>query len=106
MLPVGKLMRVALMAVIPPVNYHRLNNNISIFVRKIMPTKSFLQIILGICLLSSQWVLSAQSPESVKFKLVNQYNVGGEGKWDLLTFDTKHHRLFVSRATHVQVIDA
>jgi DNA-binding beta-propeller fold protein YncE len=57
-------------------------------------------------LLSSQLAYSAQSSDSSKFKLVHQYNVGGEGKWDLLTFDTKHHRLFVSRSTHVQVIDA
>lgn len=71
-----------------------------------MPTKTLIQILIGVCLLSSQLALSAQSLKSNEFTLVEHYNVGGEGGWDLLTFDTKHHRLFVSRSTHVQVIDA
>lgn len=71
-----------------------------------MPTKTLIQILIGVCLLSSQLALSAQSLESNEFTLAEHYNVGGEGGWDLLTFDTKHHRLFVSRSTHVQVIDA
>ena len=50
--------------------------------------------------------MSAQPSESLKFTITNRYNVGGEGGWDLLTFDTKHHRLFISRSSHVQVLDA
>jgi YVTN family beta-propeller protein len=69
-------------------------------------SKLLVSILFGVLLLSSHLAQSAQPSESTKFKLVNQYNVGGEGKWDLLTFDAKHHRLFVSRSTHVQVIDA
>ncbi len=71
-----------------------------------MPFKTFIRIFVGICLLSSQLALSAQPLESTEFTLVDRFNVGGEGRWDLLTFDTKRHRLFVSRSTHVQVIDA
>jgi YVTN family beta-propeller protein len=71
-----------------------------------MPTKTLIQILVGACLLSSQLAQSAQPPESIKFTLVDRYNIGGDGRWDLLTFDTKRHRLFVSRSTHVQVIDA
>jgi YVTN family beta-propeller protein len=71
-----------------------------------MPTKTIVRIIFGVCLLNSHLALSAQPSESIKFTLVNRYAVGGEGKWDLLTFDSKRHRLFVSRSTHVQVIDA
>ena len=71
-----------------------------------MPTKTLIQIFVGVCLLSSHLAQSAQPLESIKFTLVNHYNVGGEGGWDLLTFDAKRHRLFVSRSTHVQVIDA
>jgi DNA-binding beta-propeller fold protein YncE len=56
--------------------------------------------------LSYQLAQSAQAAESTQFKLVNKYNVGGEGGWDLLTFDSKHRRLFLSRASHVQVLDA
>ncbi len=64
------------------------------------------RIIIAVFILSSQLAFSAQTPEIPQFKLVNKFYVGGEGRWDLLTFDTKQHRLFVSRATHVQVIDA
>jgi YVTN family beta-propeller protein len=31
--------------------------------------------------------------------------VGGEGKWDLLTIDAAHNRLFIPRETRVQAID-
>jgi DNA-binding beta-propeller fold protein YncE len=71
-----------------------------------MPTKHLITILIGVCLLSSQLAQSAQPPQSINFTLIDHYNVGGEGRWDLLTFDTKRHRLFVSRSTHVQVIDA
>ena len=71
-----------------------------------MLTKTSFQILAGICLLSSQLACSAQAAESRHFGLVDRYAIGGEGRWDLLTFDAKYHRLFVSRATHVQVIDA
>jgi DNA-binding beta-propeller fold protein YncE len=64
------------------------------------------RIIFVGCLLISQLALSAQPADSGTFKLINKYNVGGEGRWDLLTFDAKQHRLFISRASHVQVIDA
>ncbi len=31
--------------------------------------------------------------------------VGGDGGWDCLTFDAATHRLFVTRSSHVQVVD-
>ena len=71
-----------------------------------MPVKTLIKILIGVCLLSSQLALSAQPSGSAEFTVVDRYNVGGEGGWDLLAFDTKHHRLFISRSTHVQVIDA
>ena len=71
-----------------------------------MSTKILVRIVFAACLLGSELVQSAHAAESPRFKLANIYNVGGEGRWDLLTFDSKHRRLFVSRETHVQVIDA
>jgi DNA-binding beta-propeller fold protein YncE len=70
-----------------------------------MHIKSLIWTFVGICLLSSRLAQSAQPSENIKFTLVNHYNIGGEGRWDLLTLDTKRHRLFISRASHVQVID-
>ena len=40
------------------------------------------------------------------YHVTNTYALGGEGGWDYLTFETGAHRLFISRATHVIVIDA
>ncbi|MGC2457292.1 MAG: cytochrome D1 domain-containing protein [Gallionellaceae bacterium] len=71
-----------------------------------MLTKSLIRILVGVCLLSSHLAHSAQPQESINFTLANHYDIGGEGRWDLLAFDAKRHRLFVSRSTHVQVIDA
>jgi DNA-binding beta-propeller fold protein YncE len=73
---------------------------------KIMHTnKTVTQIVLAVCLWTSHLAHSAQAPESIQFTITNRYSVGGEGGWDLLSFDAKHHRLFVSRSSHVQVID-
>src|SRR6202051_2533372 len=39
------------------------------------------------------------------YKVVNTYKVGGEGGWDYLTADSAARRLYISRATHVIVLD-
>ena len=39
------------------------------------------------------------------YKVVNTYKVGGEGGWDYLTADAAARRLYISRATHVIVLD-
>ncbi len=71
-----------------------------------MLTKTLIRIFVGVYLLSSHITQSARASANIKITLVDHYNVDGEGGWDLLTFDTKRHRLFVSRSTHVQVIGA
>jgi YVTN family beta-propeller protein len=71
-----------------------------------MAAKTLMGIIASVCLLGSLPAHAAQPLQSPGFILTNRYPVGGEGRWDLLAFDTKHHRLFISRSTHVQVMDA
>jgi len=39
------------------------------------------------------------------YKVVNTYKVGGDGGWDYLIADAAARRLYVSRATHVIVLD-
>ena len=39
------------------------------------------------------------------FHLINSYKIGGEGGWDYLTIDSAARRLYISRATHVIVLD-
>ena len=40
------------------------------------------------------------------YHVVKTYKLGGEGGWDYLTFDQTSRHLYLSRATHVAVIDA
>jgi YVTN family beta-propeller protein len=64
------------------------------------------RLLLGSCLLGADLANAATIPEQGgQFKIVNRFHIPGTGRWDLLTLDAKHHRLFISRATHVQVID-
>ena len=39
------------------------------------------------------------------YHVVKEIPAGGEGGWDYLTVDTAAHRLYISRSTHVMVID-
>jgi YVTN family beta-propeller protein len=61
---------------------------------------------LFVCLLLlfSSVALHAQ-PKS-GYHVIKQLKLGGEGGWDYLTFDAKGNRLFISRGTHVMVVNA
>jgi DNA-binding beta-propeller fold protein YncE len=39
------------------------------------------------------------------YKVVNTYKIGGDGGWDYLTADASARRLYISRGTHVIVLD-
>ena len=40
------------------------------------------------------------------YHLINKVKLGGEGGWDYLTADSASRRLFISRGTHVMVVNA
>jgi YVTN family beta-propeller protein len=40
------------------------------------------------------------------YHIIATYKLGGDGGWDYLTMDTTERRLYISRATHVMVVDA
>jgi len=61
-------------------------------------------LLLGIgWLLSSGATLTAQ--ETPTYHPINKIALGGEGGWDYLTVDSAAHRLYVTRGTHVMVVD-
>src|SRR4029077_11834597 len=45
-------------------------------------------------------------PAPPDYRVVKTITVGGDGSWDYLTLDSAARRLYISRATHVLVIDA
>jgi YVTN family beta-propeller protein len=40
-----------------------------------------------------------------EFKVTNRIKLGGEGFWDYLTYDEEGQRLFITRGSHVMVVD-
>src|SRR5215467_6256658 len=51
--------------------------------------------------------LAAAAPAfaPAKYEVKQKYVLGGDGGWDYLTFDPAGKRLFISRGTHVMVVD-
>jgi YVTN family beta-propeller protein len=54
--------------------------------------------------LSAAVSLAAAAP-AVNYHLARTYVLGGSGGWDYLTYDAVSKRLFISRGTHVMVVD-
>src|SRR5262245_66145664 len=48
---------------------------------------------------------NASAQPATAYHLLKSFDVGGDGGWDYLTVQADPHRLFVSRSTHVMVID-
>jgi YVTN family beta-propeller protein len=42
---------------------------------------------------------------AAEYALKANFKIGGEGGWDYLTYDARSNRLFVARATRVQIVD-
>ena len=58
-------------------------------------------------LLGALFVVSAVAPAAAgAWSLTSRYPVGGDGGWDYLTVDAAARRIYVSRGTHVAVVDA
>ena len=55
--------------------------------------------VLGIVLSLSAFASSDQ------FAVKQKLTIGGEGGWDYLTYNAAAHRLFITRGTHVMVVD-
>lgn len=65
--------------------------------------RSFLSASCGcVLLLLATLAMAADSG----YHVVHTYTLGGEGGWDYLAIDGAARRLYVSRATHVMVLDA
>src|SRR5258707_4115308 len=62
----------------------------------------FVRSLPTVTLLAAAVALAAAGPG---YKVVNSYKVGGDGSWDYLTADAAARRLYISRATHVIVLD-
>lgn len=63
-------------------------------------------LVAACCALSSLALpAGAQTAAAGGYHLLRRIPVAGEGGWDLVVFDTAGKRLFITRGTHVQVLD-
>lgn len=65
--------------------------------------KSKFNLLLILVLVAVSFAMAADAP---KYQLVNRFAVAGEGGWDYLAYDVTANRLFITRGTHVMVLDA
>ena len=72
----------------------------------ITETVLYLATVIVVCF-TFHGLLQAQSPTAAKsgYHLVNKIEIGGEGGWDYVFDDSDAHRLYVSHAARVIVID-
>ncbi|HUW76501.1 MAG TPA: YncE family protein [Gallionella sp.] len=71
-----------------------------------MQKSLLITILLGACLSGAHPAHAAtMSAHPMEFSIADRFHISGQGRWDLLSYDGKRHRLFISWATHVHVID-
>ena len=68
--------------------------------------KLFTRLFVCLLLASQCAAAGAKQKSPAGYHLIKEVRLGGEGGWDYLTFDAKGKRLFISRSTHVMVVDA
>jgi YVTN family beta-propeller protein len=59
----------------------------------------------ALLLLASFAVISPAPKSAPTYSVINKFVIGGEGGWDYLAIESDSHRLFISRGTHVMVLD-
>lgn len=63
------------------------------------------KIIVFVVAVTAVCVFSAMAFAPAQYELKQKFTLGGDGGWDYLTYDAAGKRLFISRATRVQVVD-
>jgi YVTN family beta-propeller protein len=64
---------------------------------------------LLVCLIASLAVtvsIGSRAAAPAGYHVAKTYKLGGEGRWDYLLVDSETRRVFISRSTHVMVVDA
>jgi DNA-binding beta-propeller fold protein YncE len=72
-----------------------------------MSIRSIAKLSCWICILTSCVFLLAPVPGFAQngYKILHTYRVGGEGNWDYLKVDPDMKRVYLSRGTHMMVMD-
>src|SRR5882762_11697775 len=65
-----------------------------------------MRILFIITLFVSLLITTAAIAGPSGYHVAKTYKIGGDGGWDYLTVDSKARRVYISRGTHVMVVDA
>jgi YVTN family beta-propeller protein len=57
-------------------------------------------------ILATATLVAIPAAAQKSLKLTDRVKLGGEGGWDYLVFDSAANRLFITRGTHVMIVDA
>ena len=72
-----------------------------------MRTKSkWLVSVISLSIVALSLAATAWAAAAPGYHVVTTYKVGGDGGWDYLTTDSEARRVYISRGTHVMVLDA
>src|SRR5438445_7885199 len=71
-----------------------------------MFSEALMRILLTIALFVLLLITTAVFAGPSGYHIDKTYKVGGDGGWDYLTVDSKVRRVYISRGTHVMVVDA
>jgi DNA-binding beta-propeller fold protein YncE len=61
--------------------------------------------VLASSILLHSAVITYAAPQGANYKVVRRIPVGGEGGWDYMQVDPDAHRIYLSRETHMMVVD-
>ena len=64
---------------------------------------SKLNLLVLVLMICASLSFAGNAPD---FQLSGRFAIAGDGGWDYITFDPDGNRVFIARATHVQVVDA
>jgi DNA-binding beta-propeller fold protein YncE len=63
-------------------------------------------LVCSVVLLALVVATGSRAAAPAGYHLLNKYKLGGEGGWDYLLVDSAARRVYISRSTHVMVVDA
>src|SRR5882762_1109818 len=63
-------------------------------------------VLFLVCAAAFVTFAAVPAPQGTGYHLLKKVTLGGQGGWDYLTADPVSHRVFLSRGTHIMVVDA
>ena len=70
-----------------------------------------MRVLIQMIMMSALSIVSVQAetklkPSSFQYQVQSKIPLEGDERWDYLTFDSEHRRLYVTRTDHVDILDA